>query len=87
MHPSSPLGGREPCFEDRCEGGIARHPVAALEAGDRAAARERGDYDIAGVIAGEASALIHDIPEAGEIVRRIVAEAEHLLPSRLGGIG
>ena len=52
-----------------------------------AAARERGDFDIAGVIAGEACALIQDIPQAGEIVRRIVAEAEHLLPPRLGGVG
>ncbi len=43
-----------------------------------AAARARGDFDIAGVIAGEACALIHDIPPAGEIVGRIVAEAEQL---------
>lgn len=43
-----------------------------------AAARERGDFDIAGVIAGEACALIHDIPPAGEIVKRIVVEAERL---------
>jgi nitronate monooxygenase len=47
---------------------------------DYAAARERGDFDIAGVIAGEACALIHDIPSAGEIVERIVAEAERLVP-------
>jgi nitronate monooxygenase len=46
---------------------------------DYAAARERGDFDIAGVIAGEACALIHDIPPAGEIVERIVTEAERLL--------
>jgi len=44
-----------------------------------AAARERGDFDIAGVIAGEACGLIHDIPPAGEIVERIVREAEQLL--------
>jgi nitronate monooxygenase len=44
-----------------------------------AAARERGDFDVAGVIAGEACALIHDIPPAGEIVERIVKEAEGLL--------
>ena len=47
------------------------------------AARARGDFDIAGVIAGEACALIHDIPPAGEIVERVVAEAERLL--RRGG--
>ncbi len=31
------------------------------------------------MIAGEACALIHDIPPAGVIVERIVAEAERLL--------
>jgi nitronate monooxygenase len=46
---------------------------------DYVAARERGDFDVAGVIAGEGSALIHDIPPAGEIVERIVAEAERLM--------
>jgi nitronate monooxygenase len=54
---------------------------------DYSVARERGDFDIAGVIAGEACALIHDIPEAGEIVRRSIGEAERLLPTRLGGVG
>jgi nitronate monooxygenase len=44
-----------------------------------ALARERGDFDIAGVIAGEASALIHDIPPAGEIVERVVTEAERVI--------
>jgi hypothetical protein len=39
------------------------------------------------VIAGEACALIHDIPKAGEIVRRIVADAERLLPPRRGPAG
>jgi nitronate monooxygenase len=47
---------------------------------DYAAARERGDFEVAGVIAGEACALIHDIPPASEIVERIVTEAERLLP-------
>jgi nitronate monooxygenase len=66
--------GREVELEARAEE-IEREYVAA---------RERGDFDIAGVIAGEASALIHDIPPAGEIVERIVAEAERLL-ARYGG--
>jgi nitronate monooxygenase len=52
---------------------------------DYAAARARGDFDVAGVIAGEACALIDDIPPAGEIVERVVSEAERLL-SR-GGAG
>jgi len=53
---------------------------------DYTTARERGDFDIAGVIAGEACALIHDIPQAGEIVKRIIDMAERLLPTRLGGV-
>ena len=44
-----------------------------------AAARVRGDFDVAGVIAGEACALIHDIVPAREIVERIVAQAERLI--------
>lgn len=51
------------------------------------AARERGDFDIAAVIAGESCALVHDIPPAGEIVRRTVAEAERLLPPSRSGFG
>jgi nitronate monooxygenase len=51
------------------------------EAGrDYSAARERGDFDIAAVIAGHACTLIHDIPPARDIVERTVAEAEQLLP-------
>jgi hypothetical protein len=36
-------------------------------------------HDMAGLIAEEASAPIHDIPPAGEIVERIAREAEGLL--------
>ena len=43
------------------------------------AAREKGDFDIAGVVAGEAVDLIADIPPAGEIVDRMVNEATTLL--------
>ena len=62
-----------------------------LEAGaedvgrDYAEARTRGDFDVAGVIAGEACALIHDIPPAAEIVTRIVAAAERLLTGHSAG--
>ena len=48
-------------------------------AAEYSAARARGDYDIAGVIAGEAAALIDDLPPAGELVTRIAAQAEALL--------
>ncbi len=47
-----------------------------------AAARAAGNFDIAAVIAGEAVGLIHDIPPAGEIVDRIVTEAEQILSGR-----
>ncbi|MBL8706470.1 MAG: nitronate monooxygenase [Rhodospirillales bacterium] len=41
-------------------------------------ARSKADFDIAAVIAGEACGLIHDLPPAGDIVRRLVAEAARL---------
>jgi nitronate monooxygenase len=43
------------------------------------AARERGDFDIVAVVAGEAVGLIRDRPPAAEIVRRVVREAEAAL--------
>jgi len=49
---------------------------AEAVAADYAAARARGDFDVAAVIVGEAAALIADIPPAGAIVERVVAEAE-----------
>jgi NAD(P)H-dependent flavin oxidoreductase YrpB (nitropropane dioxygenase family) len=54
----------------------ARQPeaLAALER-----ARETGDVDNAVLFIGQDAGLIHDIPSAGEIVERIVAEAEVLL--------
>ena len=49
------------------------------EAARYAEARAAGDFSIAGVIAGEASGLIHDLPSAAEIVARVAGEAENLL--------
>ena len=49
------------------------------EARRYADARDRGDFDIAAVIAGESVALIHDLPTASEIVTRVVEEAAVLL--------
>jgi nitronate monooxygenase len=46
------------------------------------AAREQGDFEVAAVIAGEACALVDDIPPAAEIVARIVAEAERAIRQR-----
>src|ERR1700754_1420587 len=51
-------------------------------AADYAAAEAAGNFDIAAVIAGESVGLIHDIPPAGEIVGRIVTEAEQILNGR-----
>lgn len=46
------------------------------------AAREAGDFNIAAVIAGEASGLIHDIPAVHDVIERMVREASALLASR-----
>ena len=53
-----------------------------LVVADYAAALETGNFDIAGVIAGEGVGLIHDIPPAGEIVERIITEAEQIIAAR-----
>jgi nitronate monooxygenase len=54
-------------------------------AAEYAAARERDDFSIAGVIAGEACVLIDDIPPAGDIVARIVTEAARTIASHRAG--
>lgn len=57
------------------------HNVEAVAA-DYAAERDAGNFDIAAVFAGQAVGLIHDIPPAGEIVERIVSEADQILAGR-----
>src|SRR3954447_14427336 len=42
-------------------------------------ARDAGDFDIAGVVAGEAVDMISDIPPAAQVVERIAQEAAALL--------
>ncbi|KRQ92537.1 NAD(P)H-dependent flavin oxidoreductase [Bradyrhizobium valentinum] len=59
---------------------------AQAVAADYAAARAAGNFDIAAVIAGEAVGLIHDIAPAGEIVDRIVTEAEQILGGRRNSV-
>jgi nitronate monooxygenase len=49
------------------------------ETGRYLAAREAGDFDVAAVIAGESAGLVHDTPEAGVIVQRMIDEASALL--------
>jgi nitronate monooxygenase len=51
-------------------------------AAEYAAAKAKGDFEIAAVIAGEAVGLIHDVPPAAEIVDRIVTEADQILRGR-----
>ena len=51
-------------------------------ADEYAAARATGNFDVAGVFAGEGVGLIHDIPKASEIVERITLEAEQILEGR-----
>ena len=43
------------------------------------AAWDAGDFDTANVTVGETIGLVHDVPSAGEIVRRTVEEAEAAL--------
>ena len=47
-----------------------------------AAARDAGNFDIAGVFAGDGVGQIHDIPPAAEIVERIANEADQILGGR-----
>jgi len=47
-----------------------------------ATAKAVRNFDVAGVFAGEAVGLIHDIPPAAEIVQRIVTEAAQILHGR-----
>jgi nitronate monooxygenase len=49
------------------------------------AARERGDFDVAAVIAGEVVGLIHDIPSAKEVVQRVMVQADALVTGRNSG--
>jgi len=58
----------------------ARQPEAAAAL---QRAQESGDAKNASLLIGQDAGLIHDIPPAGELVERIVAEAEAVLRGRL----
>ena len=49
-------------------------------------ALETGDLDAGLVWAGQVQGLIHDIPTCGDLVGRIVAEAEAIIGGRLAGL-
>lgn len=59
--------------------------VQDSEAARYAVARETHDFDVAAVIAGEASGLIHDIPRAADLIERIMREAGALAPAVRAG--
>jgi len=61
--------------------------IAHLVAGKRGVkVYETGDLEAGVWWIGTAMGLIDDIPSAGEVVRRIVADAEELIHGRLGGM-
>jgi nitronate monooxygenase len=47
---------------------------------------EDGDPDAGIWTAGTVMGLIHDIPTCGELVSRMVTEAEEIITGRLGGM-
>ncbi len=50
------------------------HELEKVEAASRV-----GDYDIANVTVGESIGMIHDLPHAGDVLRRVIDEAEERL--------
>lgn len=61
--------GREEALE-----GLKEEEMRQVEA-----ALEEGDFDMANVTVGEAIGLVRDVPPAGDLVRRIAAEAQACL--------
>jgi hypothetical protein len=57
---------------------------AELEAHSEDIGRQRGDLDVAGVIAGQTCVLVRDISPTGEIVERIIAVAERVVAPHRG---
>jgi len=49
-------------------------------------ARSAGDAEEAYLLYGQDAGLVNDLPPAGEIVRRIAAEAEEILTRKLPGL-
>ena len=82
--PGAMARSRRNAFIDRWAGREwdlrARQPEAFAELQKASAA---GDSDNAALLIGQDAGLIHDIPAAGEIVERMVSEAEALLKDRL----
>ena len=66
------------------EWALRQNQVQALA--DLMAARKAGDVEEASLSMGQDAGLIHDIPPAGEIVKRIAEQAEEILSTRLPGM-
>ena len=50
-----------------------------VESASYASAREKGNFDIAAVIAGESAGLVHEISSVRDVVERTVRDASRLL--------
>jgi nitronate monooxygenase len=74
-------------FADRWYGREKELGANDQELSHYAAARDEQNYDVAAVIAGEASGLVRDICGAGEVVARMVREAETLLGNASSFVG
>lgn len=67
------------------EGQLAEAAIIEREGARYFAAMQSGDADNTGVWVGEAAGMIHDVPRAGDVVQRIVSEAEQLLAVKAPG--
>ena len=70
------MGARNPNLDAALDSEMARYQAAA----------EGGDVDTAVVFADEVADLINDLPPAGEIVTRLVADAELVLTAAAGRV-
>ncbi len=69
------------------KGGATIEDIAHLVAGKRGkVVYEEGDPNYGIWSAGMVQGLIHDVPTCGELISRIVTEAEAIIASRLGGM-
>jgi nitronate monooxygenase len=64
---------------------LAEAAVLEREGARYFAAMQSGDADNTGVWVGEAAGMIRDVPHAGDVVQRIVQEAEELLSAKAPG--
>lgn len=68
------------------EAELAESAVLEREKNRYVTAMQNGDADNTGVWVGEAGALMHDVRPAGELLQKIVSDAERLLADRARGL-